>query len=69
MGRLDLRLTPRELEVLQAMANGHTNETGAEALGITWSTFRTHVSNILRKLGVSKRIPAVVIGIKRGWIA
>jgi DNA-binding CsgD family transcriptional regulator len=51
-------LSPREVEVLRAVASGHTNrEIGAE-LGLSERTIDRHVSNIYTKLGVSSRAAA-----------
>jgi DNA-binding NarL/FixJ family response regulator len=55
----DDRLTKRELEVLEMMAEGATNPEIAERLVITVSTVKTHVRNILRKLHVRNRTEAV----------
>ena len=52
-------LTERELEVLDLMAEGATNAQIAEALVISESTTKSHVKNILRKLGVRNRTQAV----------
>ncbi|HLF27199.1 MAG TPA: LuxR C-terminal-related transcriptional regulator [Anaerolineae bacterium] len=48
-------LTPREREVAELIARGYTNPQIASALTITRETTKTHVSNILSKLGVSSR--------------
>ncbi|HEU0113823.1 MAG TPA: response regulator transcription factor [Thermomicrobiales bacterium] len=61
-------LTRRELQVLQGISAGRTNaEIGAE-LGISAQTVKNHVTAILRKLGVSDRTQAVVLGLRQGWI-
>lgn len=61
-------LTPRELEVLQRIARGLSNrEIGAE-LGLHESTVKTHVLNILGKLGVGDRTLAVTTAIQRGLL-
>jgi DNA-binding CsgD family transcriptional regulator len=56
-----LGLTPRELEVLRLVARGHTNAQIAEALFISVKTAGHHVSNILGKLDVGRRIEAAAI--------
>lgn len=48
-------LTPREREVAELIARGYTNPQIAAELTITRETAKTHVSNILSKLGVSSR--------------
>lgn len=52
-------LTPRELEVLQRIASGDTNDQIATRLDISEGTVRKHVEHILRKLGVRNRTAAV----------
>ena len=54
-----LPLGRRELEVLRLMAQGATNDAVAWKLGISPGTVKTHVKNILRKLGASNRAEAV----------
>ena len=52
-------LSQRELEVLGLVAQGSTNREIAERLFITVGTVKTHVHNILGKLGVQNRTEAV----------
>ncbi|MFG6475678.1 response regulator [Microbacterium sp. P06] len=54
-------LTPREAEVLDAMADGFSNAQIAERLRITVPTVKTHVSSVLAKLGARSRSHAVAI--------
>ena len=61
-------LTPREREVLRLMAQGKSNREIADALGVAVGTVRTHVANILGKLGVADRKEAVVEGRRRGLL-
>jgi len=53
-------LTPRERDVLGGVARGLSNRAIADELGITERTARTHVSNILAKLGLSSRTQAAL---------
>lgn len=53
-------LTPRELEVLRLIGEGLTNQEIADTLFIGIKTVKTHVSNILSKLGVQDRTQAAV---------
>ncbi len=53
-------LTQRELEVLRLIGEGMTNQEIAEKLFIGIKTVKTHVSNILSKLGVADRTQAAV---------
>jgi DNA-binding CsgD family transcriptional regulator len=61
-------LTPRELDVLELLAEGHTNREIAAALYISASTAGVHVSNILRKLGAKRRVDAAGIAHKMGLL-
>ena len=47
--------SPREREVLELVARGHTNGEIAEALGISFATAKWHVSELISKLGVESR--------------
>lgn len=61
-------LTPRETQILELMAAGLRNqEIGAKA-GMAVSTVKTHVNQILEKLGAQDRTEAVTTGLKRGLI-
>jgi NarL family two-component system response regulator LiaR len=62
--RLGDDLTAREREVLMLMVDGLSNPQIAEKLCISRSTARAHVSNILSKLGVSKRAEAVSVALR-----
>jgi DNA-binding NarL/FixJ family response regulator len=59
-------LTPRERDVLACVARGLSNRAIADALGITERTARTHVSNILAKLGLSSRTQAALLAVQHG---
>ncbi|MDP9350256.1 MAG: LuxR C-terminal-related transcriptional regulator, partial [Chloroflexota bacterium] len=58
------RLTPREREVLQALADGLNDKEIAQRLHISSETARTHMVNILSKLGVNSRLQALVFAIR-----
>lgn len=62
-------LTPRELEVLELLAQGCTNKQIAGTLNISDHTVRTHVNNIMDKLQVSDRTEAVANALRKGVIA
>jgi DNA-binding NarL/FixJ family response regulator len=64
---LDL-LTPRELEVLQLLATGATNQQIADALNISAQTAKTHVQKVMKKLGVHSRLQAVVLATDGGLL-
>jgi two-component system, NarL family, response regulator LiaR len=55
----ELRLSPRELEVLQLMANGLSNQQIAERLFVSLNTVKTHTSNLFVKLEVERRTQAI----------
>lgn len=59
-------LTAREREVLALVATGQTNRQIAEALVISEKTAAVHVSNILQKLGVRRRVEAAVLSVLAG---
>ena len=59
-------LTRREMEVLQVLAKGKSNQNIADTLTISESTVRKHVSNILGKLQLASRTEAAVYAIKAG---
>ncbi len=61
-------LTPRELEVLRHLAEGLTNQSIGERLGIGVGTVRTHVANVLAKLGVERRTEAAIAAVRRGLL-
>ncbi len=62
---LDLSLTPRELEVLRLVAEGHTDREVADALVISPRTVNRHLSNIFVKLNVPGRAAAVAYAIRQ----
>jgi DNA-binding NarL/FixJ family response regulator len=61
-------LSPREVDVLRLIATGNSNKLIADQLSISEATAKTHVANILSKLGANDRAHAVTIAIKRGMI-
>jgi DNA-binding NarL/FixJ family response regulator len=62
------RLTPRETEILQRMADGDPPERIARELGMSKHTLRTHTQNVLTKLGVHSKLDAIVAAIRYGKI-
>ncbi len=62
------RLTRREREVLQALAEGLNDKEIAERLHISAETARTHMVNILSKLGVESRLQALVFAVRHGAV-
>lgn len=61
-------LTPRECQVLALVANGMSNRSIGEKLGITTGTAKTHVERVIGKLGASDRTQAAVRGIALGLV-
>lgn len=62
-------LTPREVEILEMMAEGMGNRRIAASLRISSYTVKFHVASILGKLGAATRTEAVTLGVRRGIIA
>jgi DNA-binding NarL/FixJ family response regulator len=62
-------LTPREIDVLQLLAEGLSNKSIAERLGISDQTVKFHVASIMSKLGASNRTDAVRLALRRGLIS
>jgi DNA-binding NarL/FixJ family response regulator len=60
----ELNLTAREIEVLRLITDGCSNADIAEKLCVSMHTVKTHISNILSKLGVSDRTQAAVMAMK-----
>jgi pimeloyl-ACP methyl ester carboxylesterase/DNA-binding CsgD family transcriptional regulator len=61
-------LTQREIEILQLLAQGHTNQLVAAQLKLSEHTVHRHVANIFNKLGVSSRAAAVAYALQRHLI-
>lgn len=64
----DEALSAREVEVIGEVAAGGANKQVADRLGVSEETIKTHMKNILAKLGASDRVQAVVIAMRRGII-
>ncbi|MGB3634013.1 MAG: response regulator transcription factor [Rubrobacteraceae bacterium] len=62
------KLTPREMDVLQALAEGLSNKEIAEKLYMSLDTERTHMMNILNKLGVHSRLQALLFAVRYGIV-
>ena len=66
MGSTDL--TGRELEVLEQIVKGKSNKEIASALGISEATVKSHINNLLSKLGVADRTQAATTALQRGLV-
>ncbi len=62
------RLSPREQQVLQSIANGAENKQVARELGISEATVKTYVRGVFDRLDVSSRTEAVAVGLRTGII-
>jgi len=61
-------LSPREIQVLQWIAEGCSNKSVAARLSISEDTVKNHVRTILAKLGANDRTHAVTIAVRRGFL-
>ena len=66
--RFSDELSPREQAVLQLIALGNTNHEIGKELGISEQTVKTHVRNVLEKLGARDRTQALAIARRRGFL-
>ena len=60
-------LTGRELDVLRCLALGQSNQEIAQTLNIEKTTVRSHIGNILSKLGLENRTQAALYAVEMGW--
>jgi two-component system, NarL family, response regulator len=61
-------LSPREVNVLERIAQGQSNKRVAQGLGLTEGTVKNYVAKLIEKLGASDRTHAVTIAVQRGFI-
>jgi DNA-binding NarL/FixJ family response regulator len=67
-GVMDCKLSPREMEILQAMAFGLSNLEIAQKLFLSEKTVKTHVYRMFKKMNVGTRTQAVMKAVKSGFI-
>lgn len=68
-GEFEEPLTPREIQVLELLAEGLPNKSIADRLGISDQTVKFHIASIMGKLGSSNRVETVRRAVRRGLIA
>jgi len=61
-------LSPREIEVLRSLAGGLRPEEISDAMGVSPHTVRSHIRNLISKLGVRSRLEAVAEGRRAGYL-
>jgi DNA-binding NarL/FixJ family response regulator len=66
---LSTPLSPREVEVLEQLVRGQSNQEIARNLSISMSTVKNHVHNIIAKLGVSDRVQAAILAIDNDLVS
>jgi DNA-binding NarL/FixJ family response regulator len=66
---LSAPLSPRELEILELLVRGQSNQEIARNLSISMSTVKNHVHNIITKLGVSDRVQAAILAIEHALVS
>jgi NarL family two-component system response regulator LiaR len=62
-------LTPREMDVLNLVAQGLTNHQIAHHLGLSVRTVEAHLTHIYAKLDVSSRTEAALLAQRKGWVS
>ena len=63
-----IQLTPREMDVVQLLAEGMSNKEIARCLFISPRTVNFHLDNVYSKLGVNSRTEAAIYALRQGWI-
>jgi DNA-binding CsgD family transcriptional regulator len=63
-----VKLTPREMEVIERLAEGLSNKEIARVLSISPRTVNFHLDNLYSKLGVNSRTEAAICALRRGWV-
>ena len=62
-------LSPREIEILNYVAGGHSNKEAADMFQISEHTVKNHLTTIMYKLNARDRTHAVVIALRQGWLS
>lgn len=61
-------LSPREMQILEAVTHGMSNKEIANELAISQQTVKNHMTSILRKLNVEDRTQAAIKAVRHGWV-
>lgn len=61
-------LSPREMQILEAVTKGMSNKEIANELAISQQTVKNHMTSILRKLNVEDRTQAAIKAVRHGWV-
>lgn len=63
-----IRLTEREMEIVQLLAQGYANKDIAQKLYLSVRTIEGHLASIYTKLGVHSRTEAALYAVRKGWV-
>ncbi|HEX9988041.1 MAG TPA: response regulator transcription factor [Chloroflexia bacterium] len=63
------KLSAREIEILEQLAKGHSNEEISENFVLSPNTVRTHIQNIIKKMGVHSKLQATTLALQLGIIS
>jgi DNA-binding NarL/FixJ family response regulator len=66
--QLRSKLSAREIEILEQLARGRSNESMAEVFVLSPNTVRTHIQNIIKKMGVHSKLEATTLALQLGII-
>jgi DNA-binding NarL/FixJ family response regulator len=68
MAKLEYRPTPREMDVIRAIAQGRKSREIAQELGLCLHTVNTHRRNVIERTGSGNAAAVVRMAIERGWL-
>jgi DNA-binding NarL/FixJ family response regulator len=63
------RLSAREIQILEQLARGHSNEEISEVFVLSPNTVRTHIHNVIKKMGVHSKLQATTLALQLGIIS
>ena len=64
----DLPPTPKQIEIMQLLSEGHKAVDIAKMLYISDTTLRTHIQDVMFRLGTHTRAHMIAVALRRGWI-